>query len=72
MTKLNNLTIHAIRLKPATDLLKQLATLVTERNIRAGFIISACGSLTRAALRLASLKEANEIRCILIEISGSM
>jgi len=57
MNKLSNLTIHAMRLKPGTDLLKKLATLVKERNIRAGFIISCCGSLTRAALRLASRNE---------------
>jgi predicted DNA-binding protein with PD1-like motif len=42
------------RLKPRQDLLEQIEAVVVEKNIEAGCVLSAVGSLTRATLRLAN------------------
>jgi predicted DNA-binding protein with PD1-like motif len=43
----------ALRLKPGQDLREQLEAFVREKRIRAGFIITAVGSLRQASIRLA-------------------
>jgi uncharacterized protein len=45
---------HAIRLKPGNDLKRELETYVAQNNIRAGWIASCVGSLTRYNLRFAN------------------
>jgi predicted DNA-binding protein with PD1-like motif len=45
--------IFALRLQPGTDLKKELAGFVAEQNIKAGYIITAVGSLTSCHLRYA-------------------
>jgi len=42
------------RLKPGQDLLDRIESIVAEKNIEAGCVLSAVGSLTHATLRLAN------------------
>jgi predicted DNA-binding protein with PD1-like motif len=42
------------RLKPGQDLLNEIEAVVAEKNIEAGCVLSAVGSLTHATLRLAN------------------
>jgi uncharacterized protein len=51
------LRLLAIRLRPGQDLRKGIEDLVAERNIRAGFVMTAVGSLQTATIRLADQKE---------------
>jgi len=44
--------IHAVRLFPNQDLMQELEKIVKKNNIKAGFIISCLGSLTKAHLRM--------------------
>lgn len=46
--------VFALRLKPDQDLKASLKAFVAAKNIQAGFILSAIGSLKRAAIRLAN------------------
>jgi hypothetical protein len=45
---------HAIRLKPGEDLKKSLQQFIAEKNIKAGWVITAAGSLTQYSLRFAN------------------
>lgn len=45
--------IHVLRLKPGDDLRAALASFVERQGVGAGFVLSAVGSLSRAALRFA-------------------
>ena len=45
--------LHAVRLTPGEDLRGEIEKLTALANIRAGFVLSAVGSLTKVALRLA-------------------
>jgi len=49
--------IHTIRLLPGQDVLPQLKKIVAEKNIQAGFIMSAVGSLTQYHIRFANQPE---------------
>lgn len=51
------LRIVAIRLRPGEDLRQRIEELVKARNIRAGFILTAVGSLRSASIRLADQNE---------------
>lgn len=46
--------IHAFRLIPGQDLRREIMQYADAHHIRAGFVITCVGSLTRAALRLAN------------------
>jgi uncharacterized protein len=46
--------IHAFRLTPGQDLRHEIMHYADTHHIRAGFVITCVGSLTRAALRLAN------------------
>lgn len=48
------LRIHTLRLHPGQDVFPELRKLVAEKNIQAGFILSAVGSLTQYHLRFAN------------------
>ena len=45
---------HAIRLKPSTDLKKEIEAYIKEKNIRAGWIATCAGSLTGYHIRFAN------------------
>jgi len=49
--------LHAVRLTPGQDLRLEVEKLSALVGIRAGFVLSAVGSLTRVALRLANQKD---------------
>ena len=46
--------VFALRLKPDKDLRQSLKTFATEQNIKAGFIITAIGSIKQATIRFAN------------------
>lgn len=50
----NSLMIFALRLKPEQDLRQSLKSFAQERNIKAGFILTAIGSLKQATIRFAN------------------
>jgi hypothetical protein len=52
---------HAVRLVPGQDLKQELQSLTLAAGIQAGFVISAVGSLTRVALRLANRKDCTQM-----------
>jgi len=45
--------IHALRLTPGQDLVKELLNFIADKEIKAGFILTCVGSLNHAVLRLA-------------------
>ncbi len=53
--------LHAARLVPGQDLRVELEKLTALSNIRAGFVLSAVGSLTKIALRLANQKDSHTL-----------
>lgn len=58
----SNLKVHVIRLRPNQDLNAELDKYVKENDVRAGFIMTCVGSLTKATLRMAySGEEQNEV-----------
>ena len=48
------------RLKPGQDLFNEIEAIVAEKNIEAGCVLSAVGSLTHATLRLANREHYSE------------
>lgn len=52
--------VYALRLKPGQDLRQQIEAFVTQKHIRAGFIITTVGSLRQAAIRLADQSSATQ------------
>jgi predicted DNA-binding protein with PD1-like motif len=59
---MSNLKVHAIRVRPNQDLRAELDTYVRVHNLKAAFVMTCVGSLTRATLRLAhDNKEHNEV-----------
>ena len=53
--------LHAARLLPAQELRSEIEKLSALASIRAGFVLSAVGSLTKVALRLANQKDAHKM-----------
>ncbi|XP_071324120.1 bifunctional protein GlmU-like [Trachinotus anak] len=53
------LQVHAVRFGPGQELLGSLQAFVEQRRLRAPFIITCVGSLTKATLRLANATAAN-------------
>ena len=51
---------YTFRLKPGQDLFEQIETVVAEKNIEAGCVLSAVGSLIHATLRLANREHFSE------------
>jgi uncharacterized protein len=54
MTALQNISVHAFRLKPGQDLKKEIDLYVKENNIIAGWIVTCVGSLTNYNIRFAN------------------
>jgi uncharacterized protein len=52
----------AIRLKPEQDLRKELETFTQEKDIKAGFIVTAIGSLKQASIRFANQNRATTLQ----------
>ena len=50
----SGLTVHPLRLLPGTELRAALLQYVEQHGLRAAFVLTCCGSLTRATLRMAS------------------
>ncbi|XP_072218085.1 bifunctional protein GlmU-like [Leuresthes tenuis] len=55
----SSLQVHAVRFGPGQELLGSLQAFVEERRLRAPFIISCVGSVTKARLRLANATATN-------------
>ncbi|XP_022050473.1 bifunctional protein GlmU-like isoform X1 [Acanthochromis polyacanthus] len=55
----SSLQVHAVRFSPGQELLGCLQAFVEERRLRAPFIITCVGSVTKATLRLASATATN-------------
>ncbi|XP_034384029.1 bifunctional protein GlmU-like [Cyclopterus lumpus] len=53
------LRVHAVRFGPGQELLGSLQAFVDERRLRAPFIITCVGSVTKATLRLANATASN-------------
>jgi hypothetical protein len=66
--------IEALRLGPGADLRRALDEFVSSRRLAAGFIVSAVGSLSRAALRYAADDETTLIvrPLELVSLSGTL
>ena len=50
----SSLTVHPLRLHPGEELRSSLLNYVRDNRLQAPFVMTCCGSLTRATLRLAS------------------
>ncbi|XP_059212782.1 bifunctional protein GlmU-like [Centropristis striata] len=57
---MSSLAVHVVRLGPGEELLGSLQALVEERRLRAPFIITCVGSVTKATLRLANATATNQ------------
>jgi predicted DNA-binding protein with PD1-like motif len=66
--------IFALRLHPGNDLKKSLAKFVAEQNIRAGYVITAIGSLSVCNLRYAGQAEGVSIesKFEILALSGTL
>ena len=66
--------VLTLRLRPGQDLRKQIEALVKSRNIRAGFIVTAVGSLRSASIRLADQQETStfEGKFEIVSLVGTM
>ena len=56
---MSNCKAHAFRLKPGQDLKKEIQKLVTDQQIKAGWISTCVGSLTNYNIRFANQPEGN-------------
>jgi predicted DNA-binding protein with PD1-like motif len=54
------LKTYALRLRPGQDLRKELERFAKEQKLEAGLVLTAVGSLTKAALRLADQSESTQ------------
>ncbi|XP_051265679.1 bifunctional protein GlmU-like isoform X1 [Dicentrarchus labrax] len=64
----SSLKVHAVRFGPGQELLGSLQAFVAERRLRAPFIITCVGSVTKATLRLANATATNTNE--MIHLSG--
>lgn len=63
----SNFKVHVIRLRPNQDLNAELDKFVREKNLKAAFIMTCVGSLTKATIRMAySGQENNEVHFLLL------
>jgi len=64
----------ALRLKPEQDLRQALATFTQENDIKAGFILTAIGSLKQASIRFANQNTATVLRdkFEILSLSGTL
>ena len=58
----SNVKVHAIRIRPGQDLTTELDTYMRVNNLKAAFIMTCVGSVTKAVLRMAhNGQETNEV-----------
>ncbi|KAL4649011.1 hypothetical protein GN956_G6994 [Arapaima gigas] len=55
----SSLSIHALRLSPGQEILSSLLRVVDEKRLKAPFILTCVGSVTKATLRLANATAGN-------------
>lgn len=61
----SNLKVYVVRLKPNQDLNRELENFVRENNLKAAFVLTCVGSLTKASIRMAySGMNKNEVRTV--------
>ena len=64
----SNLKVYVVRLKPNQDLNRELESFVRENNLKAAFVLTCVGSLTKASLRMAySGMHKTEVRIAIID-----
>jgi len=67
------LSCYALRLKPGEELYSSLLKCKKDNNLQAPFIMTCCGSLTKATLRLAAFSRENpdnvRNRCTILHVS---
>lgn len=63
----SNLKAYTLRLHPGEDILETLLKYAKDHNLQAAFIMTCCGSVTKAKLRLA-YKPAGEVKYILYNL----
>lgn len=68
------LKTHPLRLKPGADLKKEIEAFVRRNDIRAGWVITCAGSLTRYNIRFANQPEgaAGEGHFEIVSLSGTV
>ncbi len=59
MAAIQNISVHAFRLKPGQDLRKEIEAYVKENNITAGWMATCVGSLTNYNIRFANQQNGN-------------
>jgi uncharacterized protein len=59
MAPIQNISVHAFRLKPGQDLRKEIETYVKENKIGAGWVATCVGSLTNYNIRFANQQNGN-------------
>ena len=55
----SSLSVYPIRLRPGQEIKKELQDFVIKEKLRAAFVLTCCGSITKVTLRFAE-KENNE------------
>lgn len=73
-TTRGDMLIHSVRLHKGDDLLKSIKELATEKNIKAGVVLSAVGCVLKARLRDASgvtIRDIDE-HCEIVSLNGTV
>ena len=62
------MSVYPMRLKPGQEIKQCLQDFVIENNLNAAFVLTCCGSVTKATLRFAAKenKEPSTVRFIII------
>jgi predicted DNA-binding protein with PD1-like motif len=65
--------VHALRLRPGSDLKKSLLAFAEEQQLKAGFILTCVGSLEEAAIRMAGAGEVKQFsdKLEILSLSGT-
>lgn len=73
-TTSGNMTIHSVRLHRGDDLLKSIKELASQKEIKAGVVLSAVGCVLKARLRDASgvtIRDVDE-HCEIVSLNGTV
>nr|XP_039271307.1 bifunctional protein GlmU-like [Styela clava] len=55
----SSLTCHALRLRPGQNITDEIVRCVKENELKAAFILTCCGSVTKATIRMANASSTN-------------
>ena len=74
LTTSGPLTCHSVRLRRGDDLMLSIKAIATEKNIRAGVVLSAVGCISRGRVRDASGVTVREItdHCEIVSLNGTV